>query len=176
MPPLSRISMTETIGGRSNLPPVDGEREQLVRLLQLYATEADQLGQVFAERHGLHPTDLHALLAVMHADRAGAPLTPGRLGQQLGLSSGATTALVDRLERVGHVRRVRDDRDRRRVALRYGEAAAAVAEAFFGPLGARMDQLLTAYSPAELAAVRRFLTDTVAMVRAHHDALRADGG
>lgn len=152
---------------------MDEEREQLVQLLQSYATEAERLGQVFAEQHDLHPTDLHALLAVMHADRAGEPLTPGRLGQQLGLSSGATTALVDRLERVGHVRRVRDDRDRRRVALRYGEAAATVAAAFFGPLGRRMDEVLADYSPAELAAARRFLVDTIAMVRAHQDAVRS---
>jgi DNA-binding MarR family transcriptional regulator len=151
---------------------VDGEREQLVRLLQSYATESERLGQAFAERHALHPTDLHALLAVMQADRAGDPLTPGHLGQQLGLSSGATTALVDRLERVGHVHRVRDDRDRRRVTLRYGETAATVAEAFFGPLGTRMDELLAGYSPAELAAARRFLTDTIAMVRAHREAVR----
>jgi len=154
---------------------VDEEREELVRLLQVYATESDRLGQAFAERHHLHPTDLHALLAVMHADRAGAPLTPGRLGQELGLSSGATTALVDRLERVGHVRRERDDRDRRKVTLRYGEAAAAVATAFFGPLGERMDEVLATYTPAELAAARRFLTDTVAMVRTHHEALRSGG-
>ncbi len=53
----------------------------------------------------MHPTDLNALLAVMRAERAGAPLTPGRLGQHLGLSSGATTAVIDRLERAGHVQR-----------------------------------------------------------------------
>jgi DNA-binding MarR family transcriptional regulator len=152
---------------------VDGEREQLVQLLQAYATEADRLGQAFAERHGLHPTDLHALLAVMQADRAGQPLTPGGLGRQLGLSSGATTALVDRLERVGHVHRVRDERDRRRVTLRHGETAAKVGEAFFGPLAVRLDEVLDAYSPAELAAARRFLVDTIAAVRAHRDAVRA---
>jgi DNA-binding MarR family transcriptional regulator len=165
--------MVEIISRRSNLPLVDGERDQLVQLLQSYATESERLGQVFAERHGLHPTDLHALLAVMHADRAGEPLTPGRLGEQLGLSSGATTALVDRLERVGHVHRARDDRDRRRVTLRYGDNAAAVAQAFFGPLGARMDDVLAGYSPAELAAARRFLVDTIAVVRAHRAEVRA---
>jgi DNA-binding MarR family transcriptional regulator len=153
---------------------VDGDHEQLVQLLQLYATESDRLGQAFAERHALHPTDLHALLAVMQADRAGEPLTPGHLGTRLGLSSGATTALVDRLERAGHVRRGRDDRDRRRVTLHYGETAATVAQDFFGPLGARMEQLLADYTPAELAAARRFLTDTVTMVREYREAVRTD--
>jgi DNA-binding MarR family transcriptional regulator len=110
---------------------------------------------------------------VMHADRVGQPLTPGGLGQELGLSSGATTALVDRLERVGHVHRVRDERDRRRVTLHYGETAATVGEAFFRPLAVRLDEVLDGYSPAELAAARRFLVDTIAVVRAHRDAVRA---
>ena len=82
-------------------PP--GVRDELVRLLRAYAAEAERLGQVFAERNGMHPTDLQALLAVMQAEAAGAPLTPGRLGEHLGLSSGATTAVVDRLERAEHV-------------------------------------------------------------------------
>lgn len=142
-------------------------RTELVRLLQEYAGEADRLGQVFAERHHMHPTDLHALLAVMHADQAGAPLTPGRLGAQLGLSSGATTAVIDRLERAQHVQRHRDDRDRRRVTLRYGDAATALGVAFFGPLGTRMDEMLAGYSADELAAVRRFLTETNETMRRH---------
>ncbi len=148
-------------------------RDELVRLLQAYATEAERLGHAFADRHGLHPTDLQALFAVMQADRAGQPLTPGRLGARLGLSSGATTAVVDRLERAGHVRRVRDDRDRRRITLHFGEAAAVVGQAFFGPLGGRMDAMLTGYDPTELAAIRRFLADTNEMMREHREAVTA---
>lgn len=148
-------------------------RDELVRLLQEYAGEAERLGQVFAERHRMHPTDLYALLAVMQADRAGAPLTPGRLGAHLGLSSGATTAVIDRLERAEHVRRARDDRDRRRVTLHYGEAAKALGAAFFGPLGGRMDAMLAGYDATELDAVRRFLAETNAMMRDHRAAVTA---
>lgn len=144
-----------------------GVRDELTRLLQVYATEADRLGQVFAERHALHPTDLHALLAVMQADLAGEPLTPGRLGEHLGLSSGATTAVIDRLERAEHVHRTRDDRDRRRVTLHFGEAAAALGQAFFGPLGTRMDAMLADYTPGELDAVQRFLGTAVEMMRSY---------
>jgi DNA-binding MarR family transcriptional regulator len=148
----------------------DGVRDELVLLLREYAGEAERLGQVFAERHAMHRTDLYALLAVMQADRGGAPLTPGRLGEHLGLSSGATTAVIDRLERAEHVRRGRDGRDRRRVTLHLGDAAAAIGAAFFGPLGVRMDDMLAAYSAVELDAVRRFLRETNAMMRAHrHD-------
>ena len=152
-------------------------RDELVRLLRAYAVEAERLGQVFAERNGMHPTDLQALLAVMQAEAAGAPLTPGRLGEHLGLSSGATTAVVDRLERAEHVRRERDDRDRRRITLHYGAAAAAVGGAFFGPLGARIEHVLASFTPDELAVVRRFLEQTNAVMRAHREAVTsADAG
>lgn len=150
-------------------------RDELVRLLQTYAAEAERLGQVFAERNGMHPTDLQALLAVMQADTAGAPLTPGRLGEHLGLSSGATTAVVDRLERAEHVRRTRDERDRRRVTLRYGAAAAAVGRAFFGPLAVKIDHLLAGFDGEELAAVRRFLEQTNVLMREHRADVTAAG-
>jgi DNA-binding MarR family transcriptional regulator len=152
---------------------VIGMRDELVRLLQDYAGEAERLGQVFADRNGMHPTDLHALLAVMQGAAAGTPLTPGRLGEQLGLSSGATTAVIDRLERASHVHRVRDGRDRRRVTLHHGTAAAALGAAFFGPLGTRMDAMLEGYSEEELVAVRRFLGDLNEVMREHRRAVTA---
>ncbi|TCK22576.1 MarR family winged helix-turn-helix transcriptional regulator [Pseudonocardia endophytica] len=146
-------------------------REELVRLLQDYAGEAERLGHAFAGRHGLHPTDLHGLLAVLRAETAGEPLTPGALGELLDLSTGATTAVVDRLERAGHVRRSRESTDRRRVTLRHGEAAATVGAAFFGPLGVRMDEVLTGFTDDELDAAARFLEAMTALVADHRAGL-----
>ncbi|MDF2978482.1 MAG: MarR family transcriptional regulator [Actinomycetospora sp.] len=142
-------------------------REQLVELLQAYADESGRLGQAFAAGQGLHRTDAQALLAVLRAERAGAALTPGRLGEEVGLSSGATTAAVDRLERLGHLHRVRDDVDRRRVTLHHDPAGADVGRAWFGPLAARLDAVVADYSPDELAVVTRFLTDVVDAVARH---------
>lgn len=65
----------------------------------------------------LHPTDVQALLHLVKADQAGTPVTRRHIGQALGLASGSVTGLVDRLERAGHVRHVRDVEDRRRVRL-----------------------------------------------------------
>ncbi|MEJ2887080.1 MarR family transcriptional regulator [Actinomycetospora aeridis] len=149
-------------------------REHLVELLQDYADEAGRLGQAFAAEQGLHRTDAAALLAVLRAERAGDPLTAGRLGEEVGLSSGATTAAVDRLERHGHLHRVRDDVDRRRVTLHHDPTGADVGRAWFGPLAARLDRALAGYTPAELAVVHRFLTDVVASV-AEHRAEMTDG-
>ena len=142
-------------------------RAELVRLLQRYVVEAVRLGRVFAEKHHLHPTDWAALLAVIQGDRAGRPLTPGELGQCLGISSGATTAVLDRLERAGHVRRVRDDRDRRRLTLHRAESATALLHTFSEPLDAAMDAIVVGYSGGELAVVQRFLDDAIGQVAEH---------
>jgi len=142
-------------------------RAELVRLLQRYVVEAVRLGRVFAERHHLHPTDWAALLAVIQGDRAGRPLTPGELGQCLGISSGATTAVLDRLERAGHVRRVRDDRDRRRLTLHRAESATALLRTFSEPLDEAMDAIVVGYSGGELAVVQRFLDDAIGQVSEH---------
>ncbi|WP_449351413.1 MMPL family transporter [Streptomyces shaanxiensis] len=70
--------------------------------------EINRLVQGFAGDHGLHATDIQALAAIMDADE---PMTPSGLRRHLGLTSGAVTACVDRLERAGHIRRVRESAD-----------------------------------------------------------------
>ncbi|MEH1168802.1 MarR family transcriptional regulator [Micromonospora sp. CPCC 205539] len=152
-------------------------REQLVAdiatNLRRYAVDAQQVGHAFANLHGLNPTDLHALIAVMDAELLGDPITPGRLGEQLTLSSGSVTALIDRLERAGHIRRDRDTVDRRKVLLHYADQGAALAMEFFQPLGARTDSVLARFGEDELEVVHRFLAEMSASVRTHRDAVRA---
>ncbi|MDN0194648.1 helix-turn-helix domain-containing protein [Streptomyces sp. S.PNR 29] len=111
----------------------------------------------FAQRNGMHPTDVRALIALMDAARAGEEMTAGRLGAALGLNSAGTTALVDRLERLGHVRRTRSERDRRKVVVEVSERAVGLGRDFFGPLIDRSVELLRGYDERELAAVRGFL-------------------
>lgn len=145
--------------------------EEITDLVRDLALLNERLGHAFASRHGLHPTDLAALLAVMRAEGAGRPVTAGELRSVLGLTSGAVTGVIDRLERDGHVRRRRDDRDRRKVHLHYGEEGMRIAGAFFGPLGEVSEQVMDGFDDAELAVVHRFLTG---MSAATADAL--DGG
>ncbi len=136
----------------------DHERElEIVHLLRAVAVELGLHSARFANRNGMHPTDVRALIALMDASRAGEEMTAGRLGALLGLNSAGTTALVDRLERLGHVRRVRDGRDRRRVLLEIDERAVSLGWEFFGPLIGRTVELLKGYDDQELAAVRGFL-------------------
>ncbi|GKQ40413.1 hypothetical protein ALMP_69390 [Streptomyces sp. A012304] len=105
----------------------------------------------------MHPTDVRALIALMDARRAGEETTAGRLGRTLGLNSAGTTAVIDRLERAGHVRRVRGRADRRQVVVEVDERAVALGQRFFGPLIGQTVELLRGYDERELSAIRDFL-------------------
>ncbi|WP_218974578.1 MarR family winged helix-turn-helix transcriptional regulator [Streptomyces sp. NP160] len=141
----------------------DGERARLQRVLvddvRTLTYRTQHLAHAFAEHQAMHPTDLEAMVHVMQAEDGGDPLTAGGLAEALGLSTAATTSVVDRLERAGHVQRERAETDRRRVHLRITPSAMAVAGAFFGPLGRRTDAVMATFSQDELSAVHRFLLE-----------------
>ncbi len=143
------------------------ERQELVLLLRRLTVELDAVGQRFAGLHGLGRTDVRAMVAIMDAARRGEALTAGVLGQAVDLSSASVTALVDRLERAGHVRRVRDADDRRRVALELSESAMAAGAEFFGGLNRDLLAAMADYSDDELAVVRRFLAQMTAVIERH---------
>ena len=85
--------------------------------LQAYGANFTELSRRFAAWQGLHSTDAAALLEISAAENRGDPLSPARLGQRISLSSGATTALLNRLEAAGHLVRTREHSDRRVVTL-----------------------------------------------------------
>ncbi|MGW3461276.1 MarR family transcriptional regulator [Streptomyces olivaceoviridis] len=138
--------------------PAPGPELEIVHLLRATTVELGLHSGRFAQRNGMHPTDVRALIALMDARRAGEEMSAGRLGGVLGLNSAGTTALVDRLEAAGLVRRVRGERDRRRVVIEVEDRAVELGQAFFGPLIERSVELLRRYDDRQLAAIRDFLT------------------
>lgn len=156
--------MTDRDSGPPGPHPLDS-------LLRRYALEAERLGRAFCRRHDLHPTDFQALGMVMEAEQAGAPLTPHALAAALDLSSGATSAAIDRLEKTGHVKRSRESSDRRLVHLHYTPAAMQVGREFFAPLGQRTAQVRSRYSPEQLQTVAEFLSEMIDALRSHQDTL-----
>ena len=143
------------------------ERHEIALLLRRLTVELDAVGSRFASEHGLNRTDVRALVAIMDAARRGEALTAGQLGEAVDLRSASVTALVDRLEKVGHVRRVRDPEDRRRVALQISESAMAAGGEHFGGLARDLVAAMGAYSDDELAVVRRFLTEMTDVIMRH---------
>lgn len=140
---------------------------RLVHLLRAVTVEFDLLGAEFGARHGLHPTDVRALIHLLDAARSDTRATPGWLSEQLRLNSAGTTALVDRLERLGLVRRSRDTADRRRVLLEVEEKATELGWTFFGPVIGGVVAAAEGFGTGELETVRRFLTAVLEGVDTH---------
>lgn len=132
-------------------------RAELMRLMPLVALEGRRIVEAFAERQKLHQTDIEALSHVMLAEAHGRPLTAGALGGELGLTSGATTFLMNRLEGAGFVERTRDANDQRKVHLRLSAAGRDLAETIYPPILRLSDAVMDEFTPAELATVRHFL-------------------
>ncbi|GAA2992372.1 MarR family winged helix-turn-helix transcriptional regulator [Streptomyces fulvorobeus] len=116
--------------------------------------EINRLAHTFAAEQGLHATDIQALAAILDAET---PLTPGGLRRHLGLTSGAVTACLDRLERAGHIRRARESPDRRVVHLHYLPEARSAARSTFMPLASATTRAQERFSGEELTTVLRFL-------------------
>jgi DNA-binding MarR family transcriptional regulator len=123
-----------------------------------------------ARRLGLSDSEV---LAVQHLARAG-ELTPGQLGALLQLSSGGTTALIQRLERAGHVSRHANPPDRRSVVVRLTPAIAAQAADAWAPYVAEIDTLAGELSDTERDIVHRFLQGAADAAERHADRLARD--
>jgi DNA-binding MarR family transcriptional regulator len=113
------------------------------------------------------------VLAIQHMALAG-QLTPSALGSLLRLTSGGTTALVQRLERAGHVARQPHPVDGRSTLLRLTAKAEEGAIEAFAPLVAELDALAGALSEPERELVGRFLDAIADAAERHADvAVRA---
>lgn len=88
----------------------------------------------------------------------GAPLSPALLGKRIPLTSGAMTALLNRLERAGYVTRTREHTDRRVVTLRSSAGIKQSADKYFSPLNARQCAIIAEYSPDVLRQFEMFLS------------------
>lgn len=149
--------------------------EDVVRLTQLLVAEAERVADAFVAAQGMHTTDMEALLGVLAAEQREAVMTAGALGRELRLTTGSVTAVVDRLEGAGALRRVRDQSDRRKVLLATTPQGRALAQEYAGPVRARIDEVLAQFSGEQLDVVSRYLAATAAAMAAHHRALTARG-
>jgi DNA-binding MarR family transcriptional regulator len=116
--------------------------------------------EAVATRLGLSATD-HKALGII--TRAGA-MTAGELAQATGLSPGAVTGLVDRLEAAGHVTRDRDPADRRRVVVVPARRAGADLSGVFADLTAAMPEVVAPNVARRAEAMRDYVLRTIAVL------------
>jgi DNA-binding MarR family transcriptional regulator len=151
------------------------KRELIGELVSEFRTSGNQdsaFDNLAAERLGVNRTDLHCLNIIQNAGG----LTAGELAAEAGLTSGAVTGVIDRLERVGFARRVADPDDRRRVKVEVTPKFYGRADRIWGPLAADWESSLSSRFTAEqLERVIEFLRTTNEVGRKHMERVRKLG-
>jgi DNA-binding MarR family transcriptional regulator len=118
-----------------------------------YFGAASAFDERVAEKFKVSRADLRWLELL---GRAG-PMTAGQLSEESGLTTGAVTFLLDRLEQAGFVRRRRDTEDRRRVWVELTPGAHRRLERAQAPIKEEMRELAQHFKAEELAVVRDFM-------------------
>jgi DNA-binding MarR family transcriptional regulator len=134
-----------------------GEALDAVRRL---GTEVDGLDQRAASHFEISRTDLHLIDRL----RSDGPQTPSELARSVGLTSGGLSIALERLERIGYIRRSQHPDDRRRVLVEATDAIGPLEAEVFGPLIREMRSLLASYDDRSLETIRDYLDRAAAVI------------
>ncbi len=150
--------------------------EEIVgRLAGRHSTAVVLFHQAVAERLGLGPTD-HKCLALLRERggiAAGETITASKLAAITGLTTGAMTGVVARLERAGFLRREPDPQDQRRQLLYPDMERAREIHNVFAPIRKDVATLLEGFDTHELTAIAEFLAQSTEFTYRHTALLRA---
>ena len=150
-------------------------REELIRAIigkrGEMSTETIMFHQAVADEIGLHITDHKSLDLI----RQFGPMPAGRLAELTGLTTGAITGTIDRLEKTGYVRRTSDREDRRKTIVEPAgnKRLERKIELILIPLHERMHKQLSSYSDSELAFLLDALTKSIEQIREESRRLRS---
>ena len=138
-----------------------------------YQQATDALDQAASELLAINRTDARCVDVILQRGR----VTAGDLAVASGLSPGAATTAIDRLERAGYARRVRDPDDRRRVIVQPTERIAELAEEVYGPLRDSGTLLMQRFSERQLKAITEFFVGAaeIQLDRAHEVRAQLEG-
>jgi DNA-binding MarR family transcriptional regulator len=127
--------------------------EELITEVRRSHNATDRFDQAVADALGLNRTDMRALDVI---EREG-PVPAGRLAEATGLTSGAITTVLDRIERAGYARRVSDASDRRRVLVELTPKAQLDTMRFYQPHMALSERLYASYTREQLELLLEFV-------------------
>ena len=147
----------------------DDVLSEVAEELRLSGVTNDIADQAVADYLGLNRTDTRCLDIIERLDGVSA----GRLASEAGLSTGAVTTVLDRLERAGYARRVQDPGDRRRVLVELTPAARRELQQLYAPLTNATMRQLEGYTTDEVSLVRDFMRDNRRLNEAHAERVRA---
>ncbi|GIO70289.1 MarR family transcriptional regulator [Paenibacillus sp. FSL M7-1455] len=134
----------------SDLTPL---QQDLVYELRQNSARAVMLHQLISEKLGLNATD-HKCLDFLN--RTG-PVTAGQLAELTGLTTGAVTNVIDRLEQAGYVVRDKDPKDRRRVVVKPAEGSSSRISPQFESIMQSTLQILSRYDEEQTRLILEFI-------------------
>ncbi|SIT72008.1 MarR family winged helix-turn-helix transcriptional regulator [Microbacterium sp. RU33B] len=132
-------------------------------LLREFIDLSEQFERSIGAELDVNPTDLQAMEHLL----MGGPLGPTELARRVGISTGATTTVIDRLVALGHVTREPHPTDRRGVLVVPQAASRARALSRLMPMIMGIDAELDTFSPEEQETIARYLDQVVARLRQH---------
>jgi DNA-binding MarR family transcriptional regulator len=127
--------------------------EELIREVRRSHAATDRFDQAVADALGINRTDMRCLDIV----QLEGPVTAGRLAELTGLTTGAITTVIDRLEKAGFAHRVRDPNDRRRVLVEMDPEAMRGADNFYGEQMAESERIYKRYTLEQLELLLEFV-------------------
>jgi len=142
--------------------------QELEEAMRRSSAQGVLFGQTVANVAGISGSDLECLDFLNLEGR----VTAGRLAEVTGLTTGAITGVVDRLEKAGFVRRERDKTDRRKVFIATVPENVAQIGRFYVPMQAAMHKVWNSYSEAELQLLLRFASEGYKAVLEATEALK----
>jgi DNA-binding MarR family transcriptional regulator len=137
--------------------------------VRAYQTAVDNFDQAIADHVGINRTDARCIDLI---DQTGG-MTAGELARAAGLTTGAVTAVVDRLEAAGFARRVPDPGDRRRVRIEATEKVWEVNAPLMGPLLEESQPILDDLTDREIERFTEFLRRVIELQQRHTERVRA---
>jgi DNA-binding MarR family transcriptional regulator len=128
--------------------------QELEHAVRRSTAQGTMFSQTVAGRAGVSSSDMECLDFLNLEGR----VTAGRLAEVTGLTTGAITGVVDRLEKAGFVRRERDENDRRKVFIATVPENVAKIGKFYAPIQKAILKDWESYSDAELRLLLKFMT------------------
>lgn len=149
-----------------NLPPGDpNSRQTLTQHLQFLGqmihTEIAFFQQVTSAQNGISITETKTISILMQEG----PTTAGNLGRKLGLTTGAVTNVIDRMEKAGLVKRVADPNDRRKVIVEMRPEKLKQLGKPYESVSKAMHKLLATYSVKELKFLAEYYKASIEITR-----------
>lgn len=136
-----------------DFPELTPTQQALLHELRQNSARAVMFHQLISEKLGLNATD-HKCLDYLNQS---GPVTAGQLAELTGLTTGAVTSVIDRLEKAGYVIRDKDPNDRRRVVVKPVPEGLALISPLFQPILQSTLDILSQYNEQEMLLILNFI-------------------